>query len=418
MDWSEHAIFWHVYPLGFCGAPIREPDATPQPRLRKLLNWLDYVVDLGMNGLLLGPVFTSQTHGYDLLDQFQIDPRLGTEADFAELVAEAKQRGLRVVLDGVFSHVGQQHPDVQHVLREGPGSEKAAQFDIDWEAAEGPTPRVFEGHDSLVRLNHADSGTRDHVVEVMNYWLDRGVDGWRLDAAYSVDPEFWAEVLTRVRERHPDVWFLGEVIHGDYSKFSWEAKIDTITQYELWKGIWSGLKESNLYELDHALQRHDHFLESFVPQTFIGNHDVTRIASTLGPQGAVTALAILMTVGGVPSIYAGDEQGFTGIKEDRVGGDDAVRPAFPDHPTELSPVGVEIHRAHRDLIGLRRRNPWLYDSMLEMQDLENTRCRYQVVGTDSSEVLVVSINLAPINGESRVMIRDHQGKVLWQQPAS
>ncbi|MGP6174899.1 alpha-amylase family protein [Corynebacterium sp. A21] len=418
MDWSEHTIFWHVYPLGFCGAPIREVDVFPQPRLRKLLNWLDYVVDLGTNALLLGPVFTSQTHGYDLLDQFQIDPRLGTEEDFTELIAAAKHRGLRVILDGVFSHVGREHPDVQQALREGPGSAKAARFDIDWEADGGPKPRVFEGHETLVRLNHDDPGTREHVVEVMNYWLDRGIHGWRLDAAYSVDPEFWAEVLPRVRESHPDVWFLGEVIHGDYAKISWDAKIDSITQYELWKGIWSSLKNANLYELDHALQRHDHFLESFVPQTFIGNHDVTRIASNLGPQGAVTALAILMTVGGVPSIYAGDEQGFTGVKEERVGGDDAVRPAFPDHPSELSPLGSEIHRAHQELIALRRQHPWLHDSMLEMQDLDNTQCRYQVVGTDPAEVIEVSLNLKPAKGESRVLIRDHQGKVLWRQSAS
>lgn len=417
MDWSEHAIFWHIYPLGFCGAPIREPDAQPQPRLRTLLNWLDYAVELGTNGLLLGPVCHSQTHGYDVLDQLKIDPRLGGVEDFDELLREAKQRGLRIVMDGVFSHVGDQHPDLLQALAEGPDSEKAARFDIDWKAEGGPKPRVFEGHEGLVRLNHADPGTRDHAVEVLNYWLERGIDGWRLDAAYSVAPGFWDEVLPRVRAEHPDVWFLGEVIHGDYSAFSWDAKMDSITQYELWKGIWSSIKENNLYELDHTLQRHDEFLESFVPQTFIGNHDVTRITSILGVEGAVTALAILMTIGGVPSIYAGDEQGYTGIKREQVGGDDEVRPAFPEHPSELSELGADIFRAHKELIGLRRRNSWLHDSMLEMHDLSNTTCRYQVVGTDSSEVLDVSINLKPGKGQPRVVIRDHQGGVLWKQKA-
>lgn len=420
MDWSEHAIFWHVYPLGFCGAPIREPDRDipPQPRLRRLLNWLDYAVELGVNGLLLGPIFPSQTHGYDVLDQFRIDPRLGTEEDFAELVSQARARGLRLVLDGVFSHVGNEHPEFRRALQEGPDSEVAARFDIDWEAPDGPAPRVFEGHGQLVRLNHADPGIRDHAVAVMNHWLDRGIDGWRLDAAYSVDPSFWGTVLPRVRRNHPDTWFLGEVIHGDYARFSWEAKMDSVTQYELWKGIWSSLREENLYELDHALQRHDGFLESFIPQTFIGNHDVTRIASTLGPAGAVTALAILLTVGGVPSIYAGDEQGFTGIKREELGGDDEVRPEFPEHPGELSSLGEGIYAAHRELIALRRRHSWLHDAMVEMQELENTRCRYQAVGTDAAEVLDVTIDLRPAPGGARVLIRDADGVELWRQNAA
>ncbi|WP_448060917.1 alpha-amylase family protein [Cellulomonas hominis] len=414
MAWVEHTIWWQVYPLGFCGAPIRDADPTPGPRLRRLLAWLDYAVELGANGLILGPVFAAQTHGYDSLDQFRIDPRLGGDQDFDDLVAGCRARGLRVVLDGVFSHVGRDHPDLVRALREGPDGGTAQLFDIDWDAAGGPAPRVFEGHDGLVRFDHRSPQTVDYVVRVMTHWLDRGIDGWRLDAAYSVDAGFWAQVLPRVRARHPDAWFLGEVIHGDYSAFVDESGVDTVTQYELWKAIWSSIVDQNLFELDWALTRHNDFLQRFTPQTFVGNHDVTRIASLVGPAGAVAALAVLMTVGGIPSVYSGDEQGFSGVKEERIGGDDAVRPAFPDTPAGLAPWGAEIHRAHQDLIGLRRRHPWLTTATTEALAVENARYSYRAGSRDGTSHLDVALDLT---AEAVVTIFDGLGQVLWRHRA-
>ena len=412
MGWVEHAIWWHVYPLGFSGAPIREPDATPGPRLRRLLGWLDYAVELGVSGLLLGPVFTSATHGYDSLDQFQVDPRLGGDADLDELIAAAHARGLRVVLDGVFSHVSADHPELLRALDEGPSSPSAALFDIDWHAADGPAPRVFEGHEALARLDHTTPQAVEYVTAVMSHWLDRGIDGWRLDAAYSVDPGFWAQVLPRVRAQHPDAWFLGEVIHGDYSDFVDASGVDSVTQYELWKAISSSITDRNFFELDWALARHNDFLAHFTPNTFIGNHDVTRIASALGADGAITALAILLTVGGIPSVYAGDEQGFTGIKEHRLGGDDAVRPAFPDTPDQLAVWGHTIHRAHQDLIGLRRRHPWLATATTTTVSVDNTTYVYRVGARDGHDHLDVRIDL---DSRPTITIRNAAGDTLWTQ---
>lgn len=410
MSWTDHAMFWHVYPLGFTGAPIREADDHPQPRIRQLLEWLDYAVDLGLSGLLLGPVFTSQTHGYDAVDHYEIDPRLGTQADFDELLGACDRRGLHVVLDGVFSHVGDQHPKLQQALREGPEGPLADYFDIDWTTGQ---PRVFEGHGQLVRLNHADPQVRADTAAVLTHWLGRGVAGWRLDAAYSVDPQFWTDVIGTARAKHPDAWFMGEVIHGDYPGFVSAAGMDTVTQYELWKAIWSSLRDGNFFELDWALQRHNAFLEHFVPHTFIGNHDVTRIASTVGPENASIALAILLTVGGVPSVYAGDEQGFTGVKEDRLGGDDAVRPAFPETPAQLSDLGVDLHRVHRELIGLRRRHPWLVSASTEALEVSNTSYRYRARDRDGSELLDVAIDLAVGTAQPSIVIRGAAGATLW-----
>ena len=399
MNWVDHTIWWHVYPLGFCGAPIRG-EHTAAPRLRRLLNWLDYAVELGASGLLLGPIFASEAHGYDTLDFYRIDPRLGTDEDFDDLVAGCRARGLHLLLDGVFSHVGAGHPDLRRALAEGPDGDAAGLFDVDWDAPGGPAPRVFEGHGALARLNHGSERTVDLVAGVMSHWLDRGASGWRLDAAYSVDASFWARALPRVREHHPDAWILGEVIHGDYPAFVAASTADSVTQYELWKAVWSSLKDRNFFELDWTLTRHNALLDAFVPNTFVGNHDVTRIASTVGPDLAVVALAILMTVGGTPSIYAGDEQGFTGVKEEMVAGDDAVRPPFPETPAELLPFGEPMLRVHKELIGLRRRHPWLVRARTERLRVSNEQLTYRVFAGD--DALEVHLDLA---GSPAVVIK-------------
>jgi len=396
--WVQDAVWWHVYPLGFVGA---EPTAARARgvthRLDRLTPWLDYVVELGANGLALGPVFAASTHGYDTVDHRRIDPRLGDDADFDALVAAAHDRGLRVLLDGVFNHVGREHPAFRAVLEQGPDAPTAGWFRLRW--PDGWRPGVepeydtFEGHGQLVALDHSAPAVAEEVVQVMTHWLDRGADGWRLDAAYAVPSSFWARVLPRVRERHPDAYVVGEVIHGDYAQVVRESGMDAVTQYELWKAVWSSLNDGNLHELAHALGRHDGFLDTFVPLTFVGNHDVTRIASRLTEPGHLPhALVVLFTVGGTPSVYAGDEQAFTGVKEDRAGGDDAVRPPFPASPAELAPFGEPTHRLHQQLIGLRRRHRWLHTARTTPLHRDNRQLSYAVTG--EGERLVVALNLA------------------------
>jgi cyclomaltodextrinase / maltogenic alpha-amylase / neopullulanase len=365
-SWVTHAVWWQVYPLGFTGAWPSRDDGGDAHRLRRIEAWLDYAIELGASGLALGPIFAAETHGYDTVDHFRIDPRLGDDADFDALVAAAHDRGLRVLLDGVFNHVGRGHP----ALRD-PAT-------ASWFVRQGDDYATFEGHNALVTLDHREPAVADLVVNVMSHWLARGADGWRLDAAYAVPSRFWSSVLPRVREKHPEAYFVGEVIHGDYAAVVRESTMDSVTQYELWKAIWSSLNEGNFFELDHALGRHNEFLDAFTPLTFLGNHDVTRLASRLTDvQDVDLALAVLMTVAGTPSVYAGDEQGFTGVKEDRENGDDAVRPPFPESPQGLAPYGEPTYRRHQELIALRRRNPWLHTARTRMLELTNERYVYE-----------------------------------------
>jgi glycosidase len=391
-NWADHAILWQVFPLGFTGAEqVALPASAPvRHRLRQLDAWLDYAVELGCNGLLLGPVFAAETHGYDTIDHFRIDPRLGDSEDFDALVAAADQRGLRLILDGVFNHVGRSFPVFRAAVSGGPASPAARWFK---RTPDGADYAVFEGHGQLVELDHDEPAVLSHVIEVMNHWLGRGAGGWRLDAAYAVPPAFWAKAVSAVRESFPDAWFLGEMIHGDYAAYAAEAGLDSVTQYEVWKAIWSSLNERNFYELDHALGRHNVFLDGQLAQTFAGNHDVTRLATALDDERHFShAVAILCCIGGVPSVYYGDEQGLHGLKEHRAGGDDEIRPAFPATPAGLPPDGWPHYRLHQRLIGFRRRHPWLVRARTTSEQLENTALALRLRGENDGEQALLLLN--------------------------
>lgn len=382
--WVEHVIWWQIYPLGFLGAYPADPAPKPdEHRIRRIVDWLDYAVELGTSGVALGPVFASRSHGYDTTDHLRLDPRLGDDADFDHLVTQAHSRGLRILLDGVFNHVGTDFPRY---------CDAAAGGDTSWFQMRDDKFLTFEGHDGLIALDHGHAEVVDYTVNVMCHWLGRGVDGWRLDAAYAVPEAFWAEVLPRVRRKFPQAWFVGEVIHGDYSAYVRAAGFDSVTQYELWKAIWSSLNEANFHELDWTLARHNQFLDAFVPMTFIGNHDVTRIASMLAnPDHVEHALAILLTTGGTPSVYAGDEAAYRGIKEERFGGDDAVRPEFVSPHEGVGEHGQQVFRAHQHLIGLRRRHPWLRTA--RTTPLHVTNHGYVYVTQNGDNALVVALNV-------------------------
>lgn len=413
--WVTHAIWWRIYPLGFVDA-FPEPEsgaARPEDhRLLRVVEWLDHAVELGASGIALGPIFESATHGYDTTDHFRIDPRLGEESDFDTLVAAAHRRGLRVQLDGVFNHLGEGHQLVQ-AARQNTADSAATRW---FRRTQGPDGVValdtFEGHDSLIALNHDEPKVQEYVIDVLRHWLDRGADSWRLDAAYTVAPAFWAKVLPTVRATHPDVWFEAEVLHGDYAEFVASSTADSVTQYELWKAIWSGIEDRNFWELDWAMQRHTEMLESFAPSTFIGNHDVTRIASRISDQRHLPhAIVLLALLGGTPTVYAGDEFGFRGVKEERFGGDDLIRPEFPiGGPGSLEDADRGLLGLYRLLLGVRRRNPWLHRAGSRTEHVANTQHVFTV--SDGERSLRVALNL-----DDRPLARP-SGNVLAADPTT
>ena len=436
--WASSAIWYSVYPLGACGAPIRpshEVDGGLQHRLGRLQGWLDHIVALGANGLALGPIWASSTHGYDIVDHDVIDPRLGDDTDFDTLIDACHRRGLKVLLDGVFNHVSSQHADVLAAQRDGIDSLAGRLFRHDAGRSDGLSR--FEGHDGLVEYDHSNPAVADRVVATMTHWLRRGADGWRLDAAYRVPRPFWAEVTARVSADFPQALTVAEVLHGDYARFAAETGVGSVTQYELWKALWSSLKDANPHELSWALQRHVAGLtsSSFLPWTFVGNHDVTRIATQVGQHDAIVAASLLMTMPGMPCVYYGDEFGRVGLKEERLGGDDAIRPALPDSPDiwlqATRPVGTakpdglpddsvtpsEMLRQHQLLIGLRRRHPWLPTAELTIVEQKQKRLTYRVSARPANNVSretpgqLLNVTLDTSGHQAHVTIADSTGEL-------
>lgn len=398
--------WYHLYPLGFLEAEPRnpapgQPDGPVAHRLRALDPWVDHVVELGAGGILLGPVFESETHGYDTVDACRVDRRLGDEADLVRFVERCHDRDLAVLLDGVFNHVGRGHPAFAEVLRHGRDAATRAWFHLDFDRSgpDGFRYRTFEGHDRLVALDHEHPAVLDWAVDVATYWLDRGIDGWRLDAAYQVPLPFWAAFGDRVRQRHPEAYLVGEVIRGDFARVVREGGLDAVTQYELWKAIWSSLNDRNLFELAHALDRHAEFAAEFPPWTFLGNHDTTHIASQLDDERHLGhAVALLALLPGTPAVYAGDEQGASGVKRHEEGGDDDVRrppPAAAGAP--LDSRQLEVWELHRHLLGLRAARPWVTRARLDVVDLSNEVMAVEVRG-DHHHRLRLVLNLSDTAG--------------------
>ena len=406
MTWATNTIWWSVYPLGACDAPIRTPDIPGvHHRLNRLEAWLDHVIELGCNGLALGPIWASSTHGYDILDHSAIDPRLGDDRDFDRLVSACHSRGIHVMADGVFNHVSADHEWVHRVLDNGWGDPAGRMLKSDPTDPQGLAR--FEGHAQLVELDHSHPEVADYTVRIMNQWLDRGADAWRLDAAYRVPHSFWASVLPRVRETHPHAWVMAEILHGDYASIADETGVDSITQYELWKAIWSSLKDGNPHELMWALQRNESTGGHETPWTFISNHDVTRIYSQIGPRLAPMALGILMTVPGTPAIYYGDEWGWTGVKEEREGGDDPLRPALPEQPVPLTEQEANIQRMTQLAIRLRRIHPWLVTGSTTILHSSHDRLVWRT--TEGSAWVQTELSAGPVQS---VVISDATGELL------
>lgn len=368
-NWFDDAIFYHIYPLGLCGAPERNDfNAAPQERLNALYGWLDHIGGLGCNALYLGPLFESTRHGYDTADYYHVDRRLGTRQTLAAFVREAHRRGLRVVLDGVFNHTGRDFWAFRDILARGQESPYCGwyaglRFDARNRSGDPFCYETWAGHESLPRLNLHNPAVREHLLLAVEQWMnDYEIDGLRLDAADVVEPDFLRALSAFCRQRKPDFWLMGEVVHGDYTRWANPQALHTTTNYEAYKGLYSSLNEANYFEIAYALNRQ--FGEGGVYRglglyNFVDNHDVNRVASQLKSSTHLYPLYVLLfTMPGVPSVYYGSE---FGLKGEKGSNDAALRPALnlPDLAAHAPQPGLpdairRLANLRRDLPALRR----------------------------------------------------------------
>jgi cyclomaltodextrinase / maltogenic alpha-amylase / neopullulanase len=352
--WAYDSVFYHIYPLGFCGAPLKNDFCSPPcPRLEQFYGWMDHLQGLGATALYLGPVFESTAHGYDTADYYQVDRRLGTNEMLSRLSSVLHQKEIRLILDGVFHHVGRDFWGFRDILDRREQSAYCDWFQgLDFHRRSPYNdPFVYEGwngHYSLVKLNLQNRSVKDHLFQAIDMWIrEFNIDGLRLDAADCMDVAFLKELAAFCKSRRPDFWLMGEVIQGDYRKWANPEMLDSVTNYECYKSLYSSHVDKNYFEIAYALNRQfgEGGLYRNLPlYAFADNHDVNRVASNLkNPAHLYPLYSLLFTMPGVPSIYYGSEWGIEGK---RSGTDDhALRP-------RLDLFDVSDSRPHRDLPGL------------------------------------------------------------------
>ena len=334
--WFDESTFYQIYPLGYCGAERENDFGEIRHRLSAIEERIPYIRDCGFTAVLFNPLFESERHGYDTVDFFRIDRRLGDNADFKRLVEKFHEAGIRVVLDGVFNHVGRRFFAFEDVREKKQASDKKDWFHIDFGGNtaynDGFWYEGWEGHMELVKLNLQNSAVLDYIGRAVEFWMDEfGIDGLRLDVSYLL-PEWFFEWLRRtVRGRRSDFFLMGEVIHNqNFQKNLTPERLDSITNYECYKGLTSALNSDNLFEIEHSLER----LFGSQPWclytgknlfNFVDNHDVPRAYTALQDKRKLPALyAILYGMPGIPCVYYGSECGAEGDKSDN---DYDLRPA-------------------------------------------------------------------------------------------
>ncbi len=332
MAWYDEAVFYHIYPLGLAGAPKQNDYGEPVHRLNTLLPWVDHIKEIGGSALYIGPLFESVGHGYETTDYKKLDSRLGTNEDLTAFVAYCHEQGIKVIFDGVFNHTGRDFfafKDIQ-VNREN------SQYK-DWycnvnfwgnnEYNDGFSYDNWGGYNLLVKLNQKNPAVVDYICDVIRFWVSEfDVDGIRLDAADVLDFDFMKALRRTANEVKPDFWLMGEVIHGDYSRWVNGETLHSVTNYTLHKALYSGHNDHNYFEIAHTVRRLQN-MGTLKLYNFVDNHDVERIYTKLTNKAHFAPVHVLLyTLPGVPSIYYGSEFGIEGRKE--YGSDDSLRPAL------------------------------------------------------------------------------------------
>ncbi len=332
MAWYDEAVFYHIYPLGLAGAPKQNDYGEPVHRLNTLIPWVDHIKEIGGTALYIGPLFESVGHGYETTDYKKLDSRLGTNEDLKAFVAYCHEQGMRVIFDGVFNHTGRDF----FAFKDIQANRENSQY-RDWycnvnfwgnnEYNDGFSYDNWGGYNLLVKLNQRNPAVVDYICNVIRFWVSEfDVDGIRLDAADVLDFDFMKALRRTANEVKPDFWLMGEVIHGDYSRWVNGETLHSVTNYTLHKALYSGHNDHNYFEIAHTVRRLQN-MGTLKLYNFVDNHDVERIYTKLNNKAHFAPVHVLLyTLPGVPSIYYGSEFGIEGRKER--GSDDSLRPAL------------------------------------------------------------------------------------------
>ena len=334
MAWYDEAVFYHIYPLGLTGAPKQNSYGEPVSRLNTVLPWIAHIKEIGCNAIYIGPLFESVGHGYETTDYKKLDSRLGTNEDLKNFVAQCHKQGIRVILDGVFNHTGRDFFAFQDIKNNRENSQYK-----DWYCNvnfwgnnsfhDGFSYDNWGGYDLLAKLNQRNPAVRDYICDVIRFWVSEfDIDGLRLDAADVMDFEYMKALRHVANEVKADFWLMGEVIHGNYSRWANEGTLHSVTNYMLHKALYSGHNDHNYFEVAHTIN----YVGGMVGKnlnlyTFVDNHDVERIYTKLKNKAHFVPVHVMLyTLPGIPSLYYGSEFGIEGRKERH--SDDSLRPAL------------------------------------------------------------------------------------------
>lgn len=337
MAWYDEAIFYHIYPLGLCGAPTENPYGEPVHRLNDLIPWIGHIREIGCNAIYIGPLFESVGHGYETTDYKKLDSRLGDNKDLAHFVSECHENGIRVILDGVFNHTGRDFFAFKDIQNNRENSQYKdwycnVNFGGNNEYNDGFSYENWGGYNLLVKLNQHNPAVRDYICDVIRFWVSEfDIDGIRLDAADVLDFEYMKALRHVANEVKPEFWLMGEVIHGDYTRWVNEGTLHSVTNYHLHKALYSGHNDHNFFEIAHTVKRlyemGGNRPDGLKLYNFVDNHDVERIYTKLTNKAHFTPVHVLLyTLPGVPSIYYGSEFAIEGKKESH--SDASLRPAL------------------------------------------------------------------------------------------
>ncbi len=337
MAWYDESVFYHIYPLGLCDAPKENTYGPVEHRLKKLDPWIDHVKEIGCNAIYIGPLFESVGHGYETTDYKKLDSRLGDNADLKAFVEKCHSKGIKVIFDGVFNHTGRDFFAFKDLQANRESSRYRdwyckVNFDGNNEYNDGLSYENWGGYNLLVKFNQRNPEVRDYICDVIRFWVSEfDVDGIRLDAADVLDFDFMKALRDTANLVKPEFWLMGEVIHGDYTRWVNGDTLHSVTNYTLHKGLYSGHNDHNYFEIAHTVKRLNDMsgnnTQGLKLYNFVDNHDVERIYTKLKNKAHFAPVHILMyTLPGIPSIYYGSEFAIDGKKEKY--SDASLRPAL------------------------------------------------------------------------------------------